>query len=98
MARWQRKRSACPSCTGDRAECNDPEHDWYAYRIVCYRTMAAAAANAKWERLHADAPYHDGTFNSWVEKRSDAHPFHFSEGVTIGVSRHDMNPDDNFLG
>lgn len=46
--------------------------------------------------LHKDAPYHNGTFGSWVKERSASHPYHFSDGVTFGVAGEDLAPHDKF--
>lgn len=59
--------------------------------------MAQASAQARWEALHEDAPYHDGSFTSWDKKRNAGHPFHRDEGVRIWVAPVDLSPDDHFL-
>lgn len=59
--------------------------------------MEAAAANAKWGRLHEERPYHDGTFTRWVEKPSNSHPYFKDWGVTTGVTDVDLRPNDRFL-
>ncbi|WP_228941846.1 hypothetical protein [Nocardioides sp. Leaf374] len=56
--------------------------------------MERAAALAKYQRLHEDRPYHDGTFTRWAEKRSDRFPYHHSDGVTVWVADQDYAPDD----
>lgn len=78
-------------------ECTDPEHDWYPQRTVCYKTMASASANARYDARHDAMPFHDGSFGSWTKDRSPAHPFHFRDGVTVWVHGTDLNPDDDFL-
>lgn len=66
--------------------------------------METAAANAKYDRLHKDAPFHNGImgeggdFTSWSATQSDAHPYHFRDGVRIWVAETDHNPGDRFLG
>lgn len=59
--------------------------------------MATAGAEALYAQLHEGAPFHDGTFKSWAQKRSRTHPYHFSDGVTIWVAEEDLTPDDDFL-
>ena len=59
--------------------------------------MDTAAANALYDDLHKDAPYHDGTFKNWAEKRSKSFPYHARDGVLIGASTTDLFPDDHFL-
>jgi hypothetical protein len=70
----------------------------YPQRDVCYATMEREAANAKYERLHKDRPWHDGTFSStWSSEPSSRYPYKYDMGVTIGVSETDLRPDDAFL-
>lgn len=71
---------------------------WFPQRTICYSTMARTAARRQYEALHEQAPWHNGTFEHWAKERSDNHPFRYDDGVTIGVSRHDLTPDDMFLG
>lgn len=59
--------------------------------------MVERAANADYDRLHDEKPFHDGTFSRWAKDRSTTHPFHFRDGVTITVSDEDWTPDDDFL-
>ncbi|MGZ8723173.1 MAG: hypothetical protein ACXWYG_03910 [Aeromicrobium sp.] len=64
--------------------------------------MAAAAANRMYDLLHAELPYHDGTFSSWAKEPVDAngvltHAYHYREGVNVWVSPADASPDDKFL-
>lgn len=59
--------------------------------------MEREAAEAKYEALHKERPYHDGRFTSWGKTRTERHPYHFREGVTIWVDPRDLTPDDNFL-
>lgn len=60
--------------------------------------MQLAAVNAMYDDLHADRPFHDGTFTFWGEKRTGMTPFHYREGVAIWLSKADLTPDDDFLG
>ncbi|MCW2785250.1 MAG: hypothetical protein JWP74_1767 [Marmoricola sp.] len=59
--------------------------------------MERAATEHRWSALHEDKPWHNGDFTAWAEKRSDATPYHFKDGVTLYVSDRDDNPDDDFL-
>lgn len=59
--------------------------------------MQLEAARRRYEQLHEDKPFHDGTFRLWSEKWSRLTPFHYSDGVTIWLSRDDLTPDDDFL-
>lgn len=59
--------------------------------------MALAAANWLYDQRHEEMPFHDGTFESWTEKRSRTHPFHYRDGVSIWVSKYDLTPDDNWI-
>ena len=58
--------------------------------------MERVAAARQYERLHEDAPWHDGTFTSWRKEPSASHPYRADDGVTIWVASVDLNPDDEF--
>lgn len=77
-------------------ECSDPERSWYPYRRICYAAMERAAAQDAYADLHEKAAFHDGTFQSWNEKRSPEFPYHHSHGVGIGVAPIDPTPWDAF--
>lgn len=78
-------------------ECADEHRDRFPQRLICYKTMDLAAADRQYAALHEDAPWHDGTFTSWVEERDAGHPYHYSDGVRIWVSDVDYSPGDDFL-
>lgn len=59
--------------------------------------MEREAANAKWQRLHGDRQWHNGSWTSWSEKPSADHPYHRDHGLRVGVAREDLRPDDRFL-
>lgn len=59
--------------------------------------MAQAAAQWMYDTKHEDEPFHDGTFTSWSKRRTEAHPFHYMDGVQVWVSRLDLTPDDDFI-
>ncbi len=96
IAEWQAGRLACGECGRPIAECADPGVLHYPYRRVCYVSREAAAAEAMYSRLHEDAPFHDGTYADWAKVRSASHPYHFSDGVHIGVADRDIAPHDQF--
>jgi hypothetical protein len=60
--------------------------------------MDRAAANARYDSLHEELPYHDGSFEDWVKERSASHPYASRDGVTIWVHDVDLDPQDDFLG
>lgn len=58
--------------------------------------MERAATNSAYAKLHEKAPYHDGTFRSWAKEWSPKHPYHYNDGVSIGVADRDLTPHDAF--
>jgi hypothetical protein len=86
----------CPDCGQPLNECTDPDRDLFAYRRICNVTMVQKAAEADYQALHKDRPYHNGDFTDWSATRSSKHPFHFEWAVTIGVAPVDVNPHDEF--
>lgn len=58
--------------------------------------MEREAAAAAYAKLHEKEPYHDGSFTSWASDRGRSHPYHFNDGVSIGVAGHDATPWDAF--
>lgn len=64
--------------------------------------MERAAAEWRYDSLHEDAPYHDGTFptnpDRWSVKRTADFPYHYRDGVTLWVAEADLSPHDHFLG
>lgn len=59
--------------------------------------MARAYAEATYDEIHKDLPYHDGSFKKWAKTRSDSTPYHYRDGVSISVHREDFSPDNDFL-
>lgn len=59
--------------------------------------MARKGALALYELQHEEMPYHDGWRSSWAKKRSASHPFHWSDGLSVGVSPVDVDPDGEWL-
>lgn len=97
MATWEAERFTCPQCHGPLDECADPDRDWFPQRSLCYKTMAAAAANAAYAEKHKAKPYHDGTFTFWHTDYTSQTPFRYDDGATVWVSEHDLTPDDDFI-
>lgn len=58
--------------------------------------MERKAALATYEALHEAAPFHDGRFSDWAKSRGPDHPYHATEGVSIGASDRDLAPRDEF--
>lgn len=59
--------------------------------------MHEQAAQARFQRLHEDRPWHDGTFSSWQEKPDADHPYHFTHGTTVWVADVDHGHGGDFL-
>lgn len=59
--------------------------------------MQLEAAKALYAELHAERPYHDGSFKSWAKERSSNFPFRFTDGLSFYMSPVEVNPDDQFL-
>ena len=78
------------------SECSDVSRTHYPFRRVCYVTMSREAANALYAKLHEKEPFHNGSFTSWSKDRTLEHPYHFNEGVSIGVMDFDVTPWDTF--
>lgn len=81
----------------DIAHCTDPEFTFYPQRQICRADMERAAAEWRYDQLHEAAPYHDGSFKNWSEKRTLRYPYHYRDGVEIVVAETDLYPDDDFL-
>lgn len=64
---------------------------------MCHEAAQYLAARRRYDLLHADKPYHDGTETSWAAEPSLSHPFKYDDGVRIWLSRVDETPDDDFL-
>lgn len=97
IADWEIEAERCKFHGGPYSECPDGEIDWFPQRAICRPTMQLDAARRRYEELHKDKPYHSGDFTRWAEKPSLQFPFHYSDGVTIWMSRDDLTPDDDFL-
>lgn len=95
-ARHERSEAACSDCGRPLAECSDSTLTHYPFRRVCYVSMNLEAAGAAYDELHKKNPWHDGTFKSWREERSDSHPFHYTHGVKFGIADRDVAPWDTF--
>ena len=101
---YDEKQAECPLHGGSLDDCltfHDPGREprgWFPQRQVCDAAMELAAAEWRYDQLHEKRPFHDGTFGSWSEVRTHAHPYHFRDGVRIFVADSDLNPHDHFLG
>lgn len=91
------EQGTCAQCGNSETDCRELDHQWFPQREVCSATMSLAAAQRRYDKLHKDRPFHDGTFADWAESPSQSHPYHYLDGVRIWVSKHDLTPDDNFL-
>lgn len=64
--------------------------------------MELAAAEWKYDRLHKDRPFHDGTFpddpEEWSAERNADTPYHHRDGVSFWVTSTDVSPHDHWLG
>ncbi len=87
----------CPECGGDPKVCGDAEKAWYPQMVRCHKTAERLAAERAAGFKHAALPYHDGNFSSWSEEADEAHPYHFSDGVTIFVADTDLGLGGDFL-
>lgn len=65
-------------------------------RAVCWPTAQLEAAKRRYELLHHEKPYHDGTFSRWSKDASLKYPFHAFDGVSFWLSPIDL-PDDDWL-
>lgn len=52
----------------------------------------------RFDEIHEDAQWHDGTYTNFTAKPTTGTPFHYMDGVTLWVSAKDLSPDDDFLG
>lgn len=59
--------------------------------------MERAAAEWRYDQLHEDAPFHDGTFANWSEKRTKDAPYHYRDGVNVWVAPTDLGLGGRFL-
>ncbi|MGH3996674.1 MAG: hypothetical protein ACRDTJ_04345 [Pseudonocardiaceae bacterium] len=96
IERRHREQTTCSECGRPASECSDPERSHYPFRRVCYVTMERRAAETLYAELHEKEPYHNGTFASWSKDRGPSHPYHFNDGVSVGVTDRDVTPWDTF--
>lgn len=81
---WDDAQERCPDCGRPLEECSTPPEALYPFRRVCYVTAAREVAQRRWEKLIEKAP-------------ADANGFKPGDGVTIGVAKVEIHPDDDFL-
>lgn len=58
--------------------------------------MELAAVEARYDEIHKNLAYHDGTFERWADERSDAFPYHYRDGVTLSVALEEDRSEDIF--
>lgn len=97
MAEWVERQKVCDDCGHPIEMCSDPERDWYPQRTVCWATANQLAATRRYELLHEQLPYHDGTFDNWSKHYSADTPYRFDDGVTIWVAPIDYGSGGDFL-
>lgn len=78
-------REVCSYCGNLRSVCADPNVDWYPYRSTCYATAAREVVLRRLQKKHAKSPQHEAL---------DLHPL---DGMHVGVSTENHNPDDDFI-
>lgn len=54
--------------------------------------MELAAIEARYDKIHEELPYHDGTFKVWSAERSERFPYHYRDGVRLWISK---DPDES---
>lgn len=65
--------------------------------------MQLAAAQARYQRLHAERAYHDGSrnedgsFASWAKEPSANFPYHWTDGTSIWLAPFDLGLGGDFL-
>lgn len=91
------ERDTCQFHGGPRSECGDDERDWFPQLSICQPSMQLEAAKRRFERLHQDRPYHDGTMTLWAKDSSDAFPFHYADGVSVWMAPVDLGLGGDFL-
>ncbi|GAA4123248.1 hypothetical protein GCM10022215_29710 [Nocardioides fonticola] len=99
IARWEIEQDSCPQCGRPREECGDPTKRWYPQRSICYATREAAAAQRMYDHLHAEKPFHDGTYSGWVKDFAPGAGkiYRYEDGASIWAAPVDLNPEDKFL-
>lgn len=78
------EQERCPDCGQTRAECANPDVDYFPQKAMCWATAAREVATRKWDRMNED-------------KAPDIAGYLPTDGARIWVSRHDLEPDDDFL-
>lgn len=66
--------------------------------MICWPTAQLVAAAQLYFDKHAEAPFHDGSFERWSKERSADFPFHMEDGVTFWLSPVELSPGDDWLG
>lgn len=58
--------------------------------------MELAATEARYDQVHEELQYHDGSFERWAAERSAAFPYHYRDGVKLSVERSADTSEDIF--
>lgn len=59
--------------------------------------MQKLAAQRRFNRLHSEKPWHDGSMTNWTEKPTDETPFNYEDGTAIWLSERDLGLGGDFL-
>jgi hypothetical protein len=103
VTRWEVKRDTCKFHGGPKSECGDDDRDWFPQLSICQPSMQLEAAKARYEQIHSERPFHDGTltpdghFARWSKTRSADYPYHWSDGVGIFLAPVDLGLGGDFL-
>ena len=74
----------CTQCGSLRSVCSEPAA-LYPQRTVCYVTATALAVDRRTRDHHGEPD------------RKSVHP-HYTDGMSVWMSNHDLTPDDDFGG
>jgi hypothetical protein len=78
------EQERCPDCGQTRTECARADVDYFPQKTVCWATAARRVAMRKWDAMNEG-------------KKPDAAGYLPTDGATVWVSRHDLEPDHDFL-
>lgn len=59
--------------------------------------MQLEAARTRYQLLHEERPYHDGSRANWAKEPSLEFPFHFTDGASISLAEEDLGLGGDFL-
>lgn len=99
--RFDRDRGIHRDCGHPLEECSDPEREWFPQLSVCYATMEERSAQTRFDEIHKDRPWHDGSFPedraAWSDKRTAETPFRYDWGARVFVTDTDLDMGGDFL-